>query len=86
MNNAEYEKEIETLIPELERLNEEAIPIARDIIGSTVLLVDLGFSPLLKRSLQLTDGFIAMISCLFRSKMSGVQVSPTRTVLLGKTT
>lgn len=51
MNNAEYEKEIETLIPELERLNEEAIPIARDIIGSTVLLVDLGFSPLLKRSL-----------------------------------
>ena len=61
MNNAEYEKEIETLIPELERLNEEAIPIARDIIGSTVLLVDLGFSPLLKRSLQLTDGFIAMI-------------------------
>ena len=26
------------------------------------------------------------LSCLFRSKMSGVQVSPTRTVLLGKTT
>ncbi|MEQ2655238.1 hypothetical protein AAAT68_00070 [Lawsonibacter asaccharolyticus] len=61
MNNAEYEREIEALIPELDRLNEEAISIAGDIIGSTVLLVDLGFSPLLNRSLQLTDGFIAMI-------------------------
>lgn len=59
MNNTEYKKEIEALIPELERINEEAIPIAKGIIGNTLLQVDLGFAALLNRSQQLTDGFIA---------------------------
>lgn len=61
MNNTEYKKEIEALIPELERINEEAIPIAKGIIGNTLLQVDLGFAALLNRSQQLTDGFIAMV-------------------------
>ena len=55
MNNTEYKKEIEALIPELERINEEAIPIAKGIIGNTLLQVDLGFAALLNRSQQLTD-------------------------------
>ena len=59
--DTEYKKEIEALIPELERINEEAIPIAKGIIGNTLLQVDLGFAALLNRSQQLTDGFIAMV-------------------------
>ena len=41
--------------------SKKAIDIAKGIIGHTILLVDLGFVSLLNRSLQLTDGFIAMI-------------------------
>lgn len=61
MNVTEYDKEIESLLCELAHINDQAIDIAKGIIGHTILLVDLGFVSLLNRSLQLTDGFISMI-------------------------
>lgn len=49
------------MLEELKQLNENAIKIGEAIIGHTVLFVDLGLLSLLNRSLQLTDGFIAMV-------------------------
>lgn len=61
MDNCEYNGVITPLVEELNQLNAKAIEIGKSIIGSTLLLVDLGFVSLLNRSVQLTDGFISMV-------------------------
>lgn len=61
MDNSEYRGVITPLVEKLDQLNAKAIEIGKSIIGSTLLLVDLGFVSLLNRSVQLTDGFISMV-------------------------
>ena len=61
MDNSEYNGVITPLVEELDQLNAKAIEIGKSIIGSTILLIDLGFASLLNRSVQLTDGFISMV-------------------------
>lgn len=61
MDNSEYSGVITPLVEELDQLNAKAIEIGKLIVGSTLLLVDLGFVSLLNRSVQLTDGFISMV-------------------------
>ena len=61
MDNSEYSGVITSLVEELDQLNAKAIEIGKLIVGSTLLLVDLGFVSLLNRSVQLTDGFISMV-------------------------
>jgi len=61
MTNEELSKIILPQINNLRELNQEALSIARDIIGKTLLKTDLYFCSLLNKSVQLTDGFIELI-------------------------
>lgn len=61
MNNQELTEALSLELTELRGLNEEAIKIARDVIGETLFKTDLYFCSLLNKSLQLTDGFTEMI-------------------------
>jgi len=61
MNNQELTEALSLELTELLGLNEEAIKIARDVIGETLFKTDLYFCALLNKSIQLTDGFIEMI-------------------------
>lgn len=61
LNNEEYFEQISPLLKELVELNDKAIDIARNLIGNSIYSVDLYFFGVLNRSLQLTDGFVAMM-------------------------
>lgn len=61
MTNDELMEQLPMFIDELKRLNQEAIKIARNVIGETLFKIDLYFCAILNKSLQLTDGFISLI-------------------------
>lgn len=61
MNNKELEIALSPKLNELQNLNENAIKIARALIGESLFKTDLYFCALLNKSIQLTDGFVELI-------------------------
>lgn len=61
MDNQEFENIIAIELSELSLLNENAIKIARNVIGETLFKTDLYFCSMLNKSLKLTDGFIDLV-------------------------
>lgn len=61
MTNDELMEQLPPFVDELKKLNQDAIKIARNVIGETLFKTDLYFCAILNKSLQLTDGFIALI-------------------------
>lgn len=61
MTNDELMEQLPPFIDELKKLNQEAIKIARNVIGKMLFKTDLYFCAILNKSLQLTDGFITLI-------------------------
>lgn len=61
MNNKELEIALSPKLNELQDLNENAIKIARALIGESLFNTDLYFCALLNKSIQLTDGFVELI-------------------------
>ncbi len=62
MTNEELSNALSPEIEKLKKLNQDAIEIARAIIGESLFKTDLYFCALLNKSLQLTDGFIELIT------------------------
>lgn len=62
MTNEELHIALSPEIEKLKELNQGSIKIARAIIGESLFKTDLYFCALLNKSLQLTDGFIELIT------------------------
>lgn len=62
MNNKELEIALSPKLNELHELNEDAIKIARSLIGESLFKTDLYFCALINKSIQLTDGFVELIN------------------------
>ena len=62
MTNEELSNALSPEIEKLKKLNQDAIEIARAIIGESLFKTYLYFCALLNKILQLTDGFIELIT------------------------
>lgn len=61
MDNSEYKNEVRLRIQEIAKLRKESLTLSKEIIGKTMLREDLLFCAVIDRSIQLMDGFVAML-------------------------
>lgn len=61
VTNDELNKQLLPYLDELHNLNQEAIQIAKAVIGESIFKTDLYFCAMLNKSLQLTDGFVDLV-------------------------